>query len=57
MEVEKVITELTTGVLDPAGTATRSLQSTATASAEATKSEEEEIDANTEELLKRLQAL
>ena len=55
---EKVITELTSGVMSSAGTATRTIAkpATATATSEAAK-EEAEIDANTEELLKRLQAL
>jgi len=58
LEVEKVITELTSGVMSSAGTATRTIAkpATATATSEAAK-EEAEIDANTEELLKRLQAL
>jgi charged multivesicular body protein 3 len=56
-EVEKVITELTSGVLAPAGSATRVLKKPAATTTKAEDKEEEEIDASTQELLKRLQAL
>jgi ribosomal protein L12E/L44/L45/RPP1/RPP2 len=56
-EVEKVITELTSGVLAPAGSATRVLKKPAATATKEEDKEEEEIDASTQELLKRLQAL